>query len=238
MTTGGALRRDSASRRRFTFASQRIRSTLWICSGSSLTVLRRLIGLPASSRQDRGAPPPLADHIAASFRRPRRAARRSGPGRPGRAGQRRVRSTSRPVRTSCPSRYRPSWARFAGTSATTAGRSKCRGGSKSCTCGLARPRRLSQRSAARRPRRTRRQELDMDRTEVVEGLVAGSSYNTCPSTAGAAAAATMRPAPSPTPSAMSTPGWSASRIAKRCDRCSRRCPSASERCWCSGSSNR
>ena len=81
-------------------------------------------------------------------------------------------------------------------------------------------------------------ELGMDRDEVVEGLVAGSSYNTLSIDTVPAAAMTTTPARSPTRWATSTPASTGSRIARRCVRCSRRCPSGSEWCWCSGSSSR
>jgi RNA polymerase sigma-B factor len=79
-------------------------------------------------------------------------------------------------------------------------------------------------------------ELDMDRDEVIEGLVAGSSYNTL-STAAAAAATRMR-LRSPTRSAMSIPVWIRSRTEKRCGPCSLRYQSVSGRCCCCGFSSR
>ncbi len=79
-------------------------------------------------------------------------------------------------------------------------------------------------------------ELEMDRDEVVEGLVAGSSYNTPRSTAVAAATRT-RPQ-SPTRSGTSTSASIRSRTGKRCGRCSLRCRSGSGPYCCSGSSSR
>ena len=75
-------------------------------------------------------------------------------------------------------------------------------------------------------------ELEMDRAEVIEGLVAGSSYNTLSIDSGGSGAGMRKPAPSPTPSATSTPGWSGSRTARRYDRSWKGCRSASEPCWC------
>ena len=80
-------------------------------------------------------------------------------------------------------------------------------------------------------------ELDMDREEVVEGLVAGSSYNTLSIDSGGGGEE-EEPARSPTPSVTSTPAWTRSRIGNRCGRCSRRCPSGNVRCWCCDSSSR
>ena len=79
-------------------------------------------------------------------------------------------------------------------------------------------------------------ELDMDRDEMVEGLVAGSSYNTLSIDGGAAAARThLR---SPTRSATSTPASIRSRTGKRCGRLLAALPERERRCWCCGSSSR
>ena len=58
----------------------------------------------------------------------------------------------------------------------------------------------------------------MDRAEVIEGLVAGSSYNTLSIDSGGSGSGDEEPERSPTRLAMSTPGWSRSRTARRCDR--------------------
>ena len=77
-------------------------------------------------------------------------------------------------------------------------------------------------------------ELGMERDEVVEGLVAGSSTTPCPSTPVAAAAMMTTPAPSRTPWVTWMSALTESRTGRRCVPCLRRCPSGSEWCWYSG----
>ena len=78
-------------------------------------------------------------------------------------------------------------------------------------------------------------ELDMDRDEVVEGLVAGSSYNTLSIDSGGGSGNEDAPAIADT---LGDVDLSLDQIEKRCGRCWKLCPSASALCCCSGSSNR
>ena len=80
-------------------------------------------------------------------------------------------------------------------------------------------------------------ELDMDRDEVVEGLVAGSSYNTLSIDSGGSG---NEDAPGHRRHARrsSTSASTRSRTGKRCGRCSLRYRSGSGPYWCSGSSSR
>ncbi len=78
-------------------------------------------------------------------------------------------------------------------------------------------------------------ELEMDREEVIEGLIAGSSYNTLSIDSGGEA--TRRRRRLSTPSAMWMTASIRSKIERRCGRCSPNYLSGNERCWCCDSSN-
>lgn len=80
-------------------------------------------------------------------------------------------------------------------------------------------------------------ELEMDREEVVEGLVAGSSYNTLSIDSGGGGEEEEARAIADTLGDVDT-GLDRIEDQESLRPLSRRCPSGNERCWCCGSSSR
>ena len=194
---------------------------------------RRLGEVPAPARPHRRAVPAAGRPHRAPVRRPRRAARRPGPGGPRRAGQRRD-----PVRRR--RRFGLRVVRGAddhGRGPQALPRQQLVGQGAAPAQGTAPAARRGDRRpvAAAGPCADRHRNSPPNwtwtATRSSRAWSRAAPTTRCRSTA-AAAAATRTRLRSPTRWATSTSAWIRSRTEKRCGPCSKRCPSVSEPCCC------